>query len=148
MQLFSRLYIACQTREGKLHEFFRHKNQPCPPALSEGGGLRFGKKSDLLSCLKDVHSAYSDGPKVTCTIVDGAAIIQMLKPTSVKTFNEYTQEIFIPYLNRKLGHVTRLDLVWDRYLESCYKSKVWGRGAETCGRRCTHSQKLAKLSQS
>ena len=26
--LFSHLYIACQTREGNLDEFFRHENQP------------------------------------------------------------------------------------------------------------------------
>lgn len=47
MVLFSRLYIACQTRDGNLDEFFRHENQSCPPALSDGGGLRLGQKSDL-----------------------------------------------------------------------------------------------------
>jgi len=34
VQLFSRLYIACQTREENLDDFFRHENQlylhPCP----------------------------------------------------------------------------------------------------------------------
>ena len=32
MQLFSRLYIACQTHDGNLDEFFRHANQSCPPS--------------------------------------------------------------------------------------------------------------------
>ena len=46
--LFSRLYIGCQTRDGNLEEFFRHENQACPPALSDGESLRLGTKSDLL----------------------------------------------------------------------------------------------------
>ena len=32
--LFSRLYIVSQTREGDVDDFFRHENQPIPPALS------------------------------------------------------------------------------------------------------------------
>ena len=32
MQLFSRLYIACQSRDGNLDEFFQHENQACPPS--------------------------------------------------------------------------------------------------------------------
>ena len=122
MELFSRLFIACQTRDGNLDEFFRHENQPCPPALSDGGSLRLGVKSDLLPCLEQVHSAYSDSPKVTCTIVDGAAITQILKPSSVKTFNDYAHVIFIPYLTRKFESVSRLDLVWDRYLSDSLKA--------------------------
>ena len=30
MQLFSHLYIACQTADGNLDEFFLHENQSCP----------------------------------------------------------------------------------------------------------------------
>ena len=76
-----------------------------------GGSLRLGLKSDLLPCLEEVHSAYSDRPKVSCTTVDGGATIQMLKPRSVKTFNDYAHVIFIPYLTRNLENVSRVDLV-------------------------------------
>ena len=31
--LFGRLYIACQTRDGNLDEFFSYENQPWPPSL-------------------------------------------------------------------------------------------------------------------
>ena len=48
--LFSRLYVACQVRDGNLEEFFSHENQSCPPSLSDGGKLRLGKKPD---CLED-----------------------------------------------------------------------------------------------
>ena len=43
--LFSRLYIACQTRKGDLPEFFRHENQPTPPSLSKLGDKRDSKKT-------------------------------------------------------------------------------------------------------
>ena len=49
--LFSRLYIACQTRDGDLNTFFSHENQAAPPSLSTGGKLRLGVKADLLKCI-------------------------------------------------------------------------------------------------
>ena len=49
--LFSRLCIACQTRDGDLDRFFSHENQAVPPSLSVGGKLRIGTKADLLHCL-------------------------------------------------------------------------------------------------
>ena len=53
----------------------------CPPALSQMGVLRSGTKSDLLKCLQDlVPVSESVTVQVTCTILDGAAIINMLRP--------------------------------------------------------------------
>ena len=49
--LFSRLYISCQTRSGDLETFLMHENQATPPLLSLGGKLRLGNKADLLGCL-------------------------------------------------------------------------------------------------
>ena len=46
----------------------------------------------------------------------------MLKPSSVKTFNDYAHVIFIPYRSRKFETVFRLDLVWDRYLSESLKA--------------------------
>ena len=39
-ELFSRLFIACQSREGNLDEFFTFENQPWPPSLAQRGKLR------------------------------------------------------------------------------------------------------------
>jgi len=93
-ELFARLYISCQTRDGKLEEFFRHENQACP-ALSDGGSLY--TKNDLLACLEEVSDAKIETPVTTCIVLDGAAIVQTLKPAASKTFAEYAQQIFIPY---------------------------------------------------
>ena len=51
-------------------------------------------------------------------------VVQMLKPTPVKNFDEYAQEIFIPYLSTKLQTASRLDLVWDNYIADSPKGSA------------------------
>ncbi len=87
-ELFSRLYIACQTRDGDLDEFFRHENRAYPLALSQDGRLRFGTKADLLESLEQLVESRHDEPQTTSVILDGAVIVQMLKPNHSKTFME------------------------------------------------------------
>ena len=121
MQLFSRLYIACQTLDGNLDEFFRHENQSCPPSLSNMGNLRLGGKSDLLHCLENLSAAKSEAPAVTDITLDGPAIVQMLKPGISKTFEVYAKEVFLPYISLQLCKATRIDPVWDIYLNDSLK---------------------------
>ena len=51
-QLFSKLFISCQSRECDLQEFFRHENQQFPAALSECGKLYTLQKSQLAAILQ------------------------------------------------------------------------------------------------
>ena len=53
-------------------------------------------------------------PSTSSVIVDGAAIVQMLKPAAATNFAEYASEIFIPYIILQLHSAS---LVWDRYIE-------------------------------
>uniref|UniRef100_UPI00358F05C7 uncharacterized protein n=1 Tax=Myxine glutinosa TaxID=7769 RepID=UPI00358F05C7 len=117
-ELFSRLYIACQTRDGGLEQFFKHENSAHPPALSQDGQLRFGSKADLLQPLEQLVETKSDPPQVSSVILDGAVIVQMLSPGQTKTFLDYATKVFIPYIMSQLQHRSRLDLVWDRYAKS------------------------------
>jgi len=114
-ELFARLYIGCQTWDGNLEKFFHHENQACPPALSDGGNLFTGTKNNLITCLEEVSDAKTETPVTTYIVLDGTAIVQMLKPAASKTFEEYAHQIFIPYMSTKLQTVSRLDLVWDTY---------------------------------
>ena len=57
----------------------------------------------------------------TCMVLDGAAIKQMMKPAAVKTYDEYAQEVFIPYISSQLRSVSRVDLVWDTYKHDSLK---------------------------
>lgn len=123
-ELFSRLYISCQTRDGHLDEFFRHENQACPPALSDGGSLRFGLKSDLVTCFEEILDARSEAPTTTSLVLDGAAIVQMLQPSTCKNFREYANDVFIPYVSSRLQFASRLDLVWDVYIADSLKART------------------------
>ena len=139
VELFSRLYIGCQTRDGNLDEFFRHENQACPPSLSVAGKLHLGTKSDMLVCMEGLSEAQSEAPNTTNVVIDGAAIVQMLKPGNAETFKEYAQQIFIPYISGQLQHVSRLDLVWDSYVVDTLKATARAK------RFCTNTRKLAEL---
>lgn len=82
--LFSRLYVASQVRDGNLEEFFSHENQSCPPSLSDRGNLRLGKKSDIIHCLEDEVEMEDTDPIADVIVLDGAVIVNMLKPGSAK----------------------------------------------------------------
>ena len=145
VQLFTWLYISCQTRDGNLDEFFRHENQACPPALSDGWSLRLGTKSDLLACFQEIADERSEAPPTTSLVIDGAAIVQMLKPTACKNFREYAQEIFIPYMSTRFQSSSRQDLVWDTYRADSLKASARvkrGKGVRrrTCGIRRSNTQ--------
>ena len=118
-----------------MEEFFQHENQACPPALSDGGGIRQGAKSDLLACLEDVSQPRSEAPATSCIVLYGAVIVQMLKPATAKTFNEYAQEVFTPYILSKFQQTTRLNLVWDRYLPQSLKGTTRAKRGKGVRRR-------------
>ena len=120
--LFSRLYIACQVRDGNLEEFFRYENQPWPPSLAKLGQLRDGQKADLLKCLPESPSVAK--PEADAVILDGAVIVQMLKPTTVRTFDEYFTIVFATYVLRHFEVAKRVDLVWDLYKDDSLKKSV------------------------
>ena len=123
--LFSRLFIACQTREGDLDQFFSHENQSCPPSLSEKGGLRPAKnKSDIVNLLlPSDYVSPCECPPVESRIFDGPALVNMLKPSvECRTFKDYAKYVLLPYLMSRGKHVKRLDLIWDRYFEKGLKS--------------------------
>ena len=96
-------------------EIFEHENQACPPALSQVGNIRLGKKSDLVGCLEDLipPRENASSPAVEVVILDGAAIVNMLAPGTTKTFSEYATQVFLPYVTSQLQHASRVDVVFD-----------------------------------
>ena len=76
----------------------------------------------------------TEDPDVTAVALDGAAIVQMLKPGSAKTFSEYAHSVFTPHIMATYrGVVSRVDLVWDQYIPNSLKQTTRsrrGRGAE------------------
>lgn len=135
--LFSRLFVSCQTRDGDLENFFKHENHAYPPSLSQFGNLRSGTKSDIAACLEEYSPSIADSPVVDVLVLDGAAIICMLKPTGSMTFNQYAENVFLPYLKSRLKDVMRIDVVWDVYTEDSLKSSTRERRGKGIRRRVT-----------
>lgn len=106
-------------RDADLGEFFQHENQSSPPSLSDCGRLRLGTKSDLLPCLEDLippsDDADSSVPDADMVSLDGAAIVNVLKPAKSETFTEYVYE-FLTYVRKQFtGSAKRVDVVFDVY---------------------------------
>ena len=119
VSLFSRLFIACQTREGDLENFFAHENQP------NQGELRTAKsKSGIVDCLLPIKDSMPcESPPVDFKVFDGPDLAKILPPESnCKLFTQYVEEVFICYLKFHTKSVQRLDLVFDRYLEDSLKT--------------------------
>ena len=118
--LFGRLYIANQQRAGDPLGFLSHENQMFPPSLSDFGKICFGQKSLLLGHL-DSSGMHNPSEFCQCKILDGAAVVHFLSTDSVKTFVEYADKVFIPFLLQQLQQACRVDCVWDRYLPHSIK---------------------------
>jgi len=101
--------------------FFAHENQAIPPSLSIGGKLRLGTKADLLDCLELEKKQSTNTPVVNAKLFDGAAVVQMLNPGTAKTFQEYADTVFLPYISNHLATAQRVDIVWDVYIPDSLK---------------------------
>ena len=95
LSLFCQMYVAVQHRDSDMGEFFKHETCPFPPSLTDNEKMRFGKKSDLLKCLREDGDGECEYPQVyDCTIFDAAALVHALSPNTAKTFDEYAEKIF------------------------------------------------------
>ncbi|VDI11065.1 Hypothetical predicted protein [Mytilus galloprovincialis] len=140
--LFSQLYVSCQVRNGDLVEFFRHENQAYPPSLSQFGELRHGSKSDLLVQLERITESVNEAPRVDALVIDGAALINMLKPRGSKTFESYCKDIVVPYIRGQLLSVRRIDMVWDEYIQDSLKASERSRRGKGIRRRVLPDSKV------
>lgn len=140
--LFSRLYIACQTRDGDLENFFQHENHAYPPALSQLGKLRLGTKADLTDCLEKLCTSEGEAPTVDVIILDGAAVVNMLRPVGAKTFQDYATLVFLPYIKAQLSKVTRVDIIWDVYRQDSLKCTTREKRGKGVRRRVTAANSI------
>ena len=69
-------------------------------------------KSDLLQCFEKLCEARAENPNVSAMIIDGAAVVQMLKPGTGKTFQEYSEVVFWPHIARWLEKVSKIDVMY------------------------------------
>lgn len=123
--LFSRLFISCQNRQCDLEEFFQHENQSSPPALARAGQMHQGQKSQLLPLLEaQVTSVPDREPPVDAFIIDGAALVNSLRPSNGSTFEAYAMNEVLPKLQKYANGHKQLHIVFDVYREDSLKSQT------------------------
>ncbi|KAE8740339.1 hypothetical protein FOCC_FOCC014156 [Frankliniella occidentalis] len=144
--LFSRLWIANQIREGDMKEFFMHENASCPPSLSVNGVMRSCKKSEIVTCLTNssLQSVCQTRPAVDAVVLDGAAIVHMIRPCATdKTFSDYVHSVE-NYLQREAKNTKRIDMVFDVYKEDSLKNATREKRGEGIRTKVTMNTKLPR----
>ena len=140
--LFSRLYISSQFRDGDLEDFFSHENQPWPPALAEHGKLRLpSKKSGLLSCFDD-GADVAPPSSFHVKVIDGPAVVHALSIEEAKTFNDYSDKVFLPWMDRTLQSTGRIDIIWDMYRTQSLKESTREKRGKGIRRKVSGTTKL------
>ena len=93
------------------------------PSLSNMGKLRIGNKSNLMPCLENLApvKVRLSTSRAQVSILDGADIVNMLRPGTAKTSKAYVTDVFVPYVLSQLQHVKRLGIVWDRCIADSLK---------------------------
>ena len=91
-QLYARLYVACQTRESDLSDFFSHENYSYSPALSKFWKLNHTNKSDTISILEKLGPSLNNVLEFDTTIFDGAAVVHIVSPKTSQTIPAILQK--------------------------------------------------------
>jgi hypothetical protein len=85
--------------------------------------------------LENLSPGNSSSPRVQVSIIDGAAIVNMLRPGASKMFSDYAKQVFIPHIMSQLQHVCRLDVVWDEYFPESLKAETRSKRGKGVRRR-------------
>ena len=135
--LFSRQYLGCQPIYGDLNKFVCHANHPCPLSLSLGDKLRLGPNADTLPYVEVEAASSEESPPVDAQFLDGAAVVQMLNPGTVKTLLDYAVHGFCPICTWKALLVLTLFGMYFKQI-----GKDWQMCAETSCSLCIDSKTL------
>ena len=103
----------------------KFENQKEPPTLSDQG--MFGKKSDIPQYMQIPNLSPTNDQ--TMQILDGAAILHMVRPTKARNFQEYATPHVVPYVESSVfgTPITRLHIIWDTYPENNLKMQMQER---------------------
>ena len=92
-------------------QFLERENQVCLPSISDMGQLQQGSKSDLMECLTKSSQPASIHPGIDAKVLDGAVIVHNGQARGLSTFEEYFQDMILPY--SQLETVSRVDIACD-----------------------------------
>lgn len=64
----------------------------------------------------------AESPPVDFATLDGAVVVQMASAAAARTFQEYADNVFTPYIMKQLQPVKRVDIIWDVYQQDILKA--------------------------
>lgn len=141
-QLFSRLFISCQSRQCDLEEFFRHENQSAPASLSDNGKLHVCQKSQLVEVLEREMTTTDVEPRAAqAIIIDGSALVNALPPRTKKTFDAYASEDVLPKVEQYANKYGRADVIFDVYDKSSLKAETRSKRGKGIRRKVSGNNK-------
>ncbi len=103
-----------------------------------------GSNADIMPCLEVETAAQEASPLVYAKFLDGAAVVQMLNPGTAKTFLDYAEQVFLPYVSAQLENTTRVDIVWDVYQTDSLKGTTRQKRGKGVRRRVVPSAAIPK----
>ena len=80
------------------------------------------KKSGLLSCFDD-GADVAPPSSFHVKVSDGPAVVHALSIEEAKTFNDYSDKVFLPWMERTLQSTGRIDIIWDVYRPRALKNQ-------------------------
>jgi hypothetical protein len=87
--------------------------------------LRKCTKSDFVSILELAGKMRETAPAdLTAKVFDGAAVVQMIRSSAAKMYGDYSKNIFWPFILNSEGTITRIDVVFDAYIEESLKAET------------------------
>ncbi|KAJ8368254.1 hypothetical protein SKAU_G00082820 [Synaphobranchus kaupii] len=103
--------------------------------------MHHGTKSEILECIvpKDLDN---HRPVTTAAVLDGAVLVQMLRPRSAVTIGQYFTDVFAPYILSWFKTNDRIDVVWDVYSKTSLKSGTREQRGTGARRRVTLTTKV------
>lgn len=108
LNTMGKLFLTSQARGISPEEMFSYENHQDPPSLAFAGELNDGDKSAMLDILtEDVPNVPEIPDTVRLQLIDGPALVHMIKPDPGSTFDQYSDKIY-NYLDGRLKKVNVL----------------------------------------
>ena len=122
--LITKPFLSLQSRpDADMEEFFRYENQREPPRLSNQGSLRSDNKQIFQRVCRHLICRSDAAKAATVVVLDMAAVVHMVRPTSAHTFRDYVSQHLMPFVESQITPtVTRVDAIWDTYPEENLKT--------------------------
>ena len=83
-----------------MDEFFMHENHAWPLSLASNSTVIHTKTAlDSISCVEAIVPSETNVPNIDVKIIDGAGVVHRLVHKLVKTFHNYCEYVFLPYID-------------------------------------------------